>query len=446
MNDKRDRDLFARQAPHKVLDVLDELTWATGRTKFMNLKSDKNSDNIERGHWENVSLEFTGHPEVLEAISKDHVVTCFDAFTTLSDPTAFLDFLAAAYRKGALIFTSMRTNETDDLKIFERILPEYHAALRAAGLPPLFVGLDSDFSSDGTTSVVSIHEPRLQRHFASSVQRPLAILSCFNESDVIEQVIEHWIAEGCCLQILDNWSTDHSWSLLIAVAERFGDLVTIERFPLVEPVAGSWEDILRRKEEIAEANQGRWIIHTDADEIRCSPFFPFKLADALALVESAGWNRVDFTVLNHRPVDDRPVGPGALVASLPYFEFGTKPGHFIQKKAWIQGGVRVNLAGSGGHVADFEGARDCPYRFVLHHYPLRSPEHARRKINHERAGRWSTEETQRGWHNHYNDLLGSDRIVWELDDLHDSRRHFWEQHGWQVLLGPMMVAERGRGS
>lgn len=41
MNDKRDRDLFARPAPHKFLDVLDELTWATGRTKFMNLKSEK---------------------------------------------------------------------------------------------------------------------------------------------------------------------------------------------------------------------------------------------------------------------------------------------------------------------------------------------------------------------------------------------------------------------
>jgi hypothetical protein len=222
---------------------------------------------------------------------------------------------------------------------------------------------------------------------------------------------------------------------LLAASERFGELVTLERFPWNEPASGSWQDILKRKEEIAEKHLGRWIIHTDADEIRRSPIMPFNLADSLALVEAAGWNRVDFTVLNHRPIDDRPLGPGGLVEGLPHFEFGTKPGHFIQKKAWIQGSNRAFLASSGGHVADFEGARDCPYRFLLHHYPLRSPEHARRKINQERVGRWSKEEMQRGWHSHYNDPVGLEQIIWHPDQLHHSREFFWERHGLQILLG-----------
>jgi hypothetical protein len=211
--------------------------------------------------------------------------------------------------------------------------------------------------------------------------------------------------------------------------ERFGDQITVERFPASEPASGSCKDILKRKEEVAALYQGRWIIHTDADEIRSSPLLSLNLADALASVEAAGWNRVDFTVLNHRPVNDHSAGSEGLVNRLPFFEFGNKPGHFVQKKLGYRGGQRVEVAQSGGRIVEFPEARDCPYRFVLHHYPLRSPEHAHRKINRERIGRWLREEAERGWHSHYNDFIGLDFIVWSPDQLYDSRPYLLEQHG-----------------
>jgi glycosyltransferase involved in cell wall biosynthesis len=261
------------------------------------------------------------------------------------------------------------------------------------------------------------------------------MMSCFNEEDVLDEVIAHWIAQGCDLHVLDNWSTDRSWPILAAASQRFGRHLTIERFPREQPNTGSWREILARKEDIAFCHKGRWLIHTDADEIRCSPFAPFTLADAMHMVDLAGWNRIDFTVMNHRPVDARPALPGSLASTLPYFEFGTKPGHFIQKKAWLQGASKVRLAESGGHTAEFDDARDCPYHFLLHHYPLRSVEHGQRKINRERLGRWSAQELEAGWHHHYDELAGDARLIWDIAALHDVREDFWARHGLQILSG-----------
>lgn len=415
-------------------EMVDELARAAGRSKVIWIQSLGEGHTLHRKNWEIVDPQLVSSPRVFEAASADHLVGWFDVSHSHPSSVPHAEFLSASYRRGALVLTIASHSKSGDHFGIEESVPAYRAQLQVAGLPPHFVGT-LDATPCRTATIVSVHEPRLQPRFEGGAPRPLAIMSCYNEADVLWEVIEHWIAEGCCLHILDNWSTDESWRLLIAAAQRFGDLVTIERFPAREPASGSWEDILRRKEEIASAHRGRWIIHTDADEIRKSPFVPLNLGDSLAMVGSAGWNRVDFTVLNHRPVDDRPVSPGRLKACLPYFEYGTKPGHFVQKKAWLQGHCRVNLAGSGGHIAEFDGAQDCPYNFVLHHYPLRSAQHARRKINIERVGRWSADEVRRGWHGHYSDLVGSDRIVWQLEQLHDSRQLFWERHGLRILLG-----------
>jgi SAM-dependent methyltransferase len=396
--------------------------------------------------WREFDLGHSIPAEFIELISPDDVIICSDVIEHIPDPRHLLAFLAGCFRRGALVITSTPDRALvrgkdhmgpppNPAHVREWSCREYHSLLEANDLPPLYVGLTLNNDQDRQLrTIISIHEPLLQRSYRPALQRPLAIMSSFNEADVLSEVITHWIGQGCDLHILDNWSTDQSWSILTAAANRYGTHVTIERFPAAKPMAASWHDILIRKEDIAFCHKGRWIIHTDADEIRQSPFQPYNLADSFALVEAAGWNRVNFTVMNHRPVDDRPFGPGMLKTELPYFEFGTKPGHFIQKKAWLQGSVRVNLAESGGHIAEFTNASDCPYHFLLHHYPLRSVEHGQRKINHERNGRWSVNEVSKGWHSHYADLAGEDDLIWDAADLHDSRIAFWERHGLQILF------------
>ena len=401
----------------------------------------------DAAEWMELDLGHPVPPHLAEAIGPQDVVVCSNVIEHIPDPRPLLAFLSQCFRRGALVITStpdrVLVPGPDHLgpppnraHVREWTLAEYRALLGAHGLPPLYIGLTLNNDAHRLPrTIVSLHEPRLQHAYAPPALRPLAIMSCFNEEDVLEEVIEHWIAQGCDLHVLDNWSTDQSWPILQAAAARYGRHLTLERFPAQRPVSGSWHDILTHKEEIALAHKGRWIIHTDADEIRQSPFPPFSMADALNMAAMGGWNRVDFTVLNYRPTDERAFLPGSLATSLPHFEFGTKPGHFIQKKAWLQGETRVQLAPSGGHIADWADARDCPYRFVLHHYPLRSAAHARRKINHERDGRWSAEERQMGWHSHYADLAGEAPLTWDAAGLHDARVDFWARHGLPIITG-----------
>jgi hypothetical protein len=77
----------------------------------------------------------------------------------------------------------------------------------------------------------------------------------------------------------------------------------------------------------------------------------------------------------------------------------------------------VRLVESAGHEAGFAGRRIFPYKFVLKHYPLRGPAHARRKIFVDRRPRYSPEERAEGWHVHYDHWTAEDRFVWDRRDL-----------------------------
>jgi hypothetical protein len=401
----------------------------------------------DRAEWCEIDLGGEIPGDLAKRIGPEDVVICSDVVEHLRDPRALLGFLRTCFQRGALIITStpdrIRVRGADHLgpppnlaHVREWALDEYRALLIQSGLPPLFLGLTHNNDRDRLLrTVISLHEPRLQARFAAARSRPLAILSCFNEEDVIAEVIEHWAAQGCDIHALDNWSNDATWARLQEAAQRFGDHLVVERFPTAQPTRASWREILLRKEEIALSHPGRWIVHTDADELRTSPFGGFNLADSMHAVGCAGWNRIDFTVLNHRPVNDRPYLPGSLLRALPFFEFGNKPGHFLQRKAWLQGEHRVTLAESGGHVAASPDARDCPYHFVLHHFPLRSVAHGRRKINRERHGRWSEQELSMGWHGHYDELAGDAPLVWDAARLNHCDPDWWTRHGLRVLCG-----------
>ena len=183
----------------------------------------------------------------------------------------------------------------------------------------------------------------------------------------------------------------------------------------------------------------RWIVHTDADELRRSPFPDLALADALHVAQQTGANRVDFNVINFRPTGDRPFRPGALETDLLFFEYGTRPGHFKQAKAWLQGAEAVDLASSGGHSAAFPEAVSFPYKFLLRHYPLRSAEHGRRKVLVERRGRWSADERAVGWHVQYDEFSESSSFKWEQEKLIEYGAGFWREHGLAIMTD---IAER----
>ena len=79
-----------------------------------------------------------------------------------------------------------------------------------------------------------------------------------------------------------------------------------------------------------------WALDTSCGRrwLRRSPFEGLTLAQALRAAQISGSNRVDFNVLNFRPVHGGEWS-GSLERAFRYFEFPDHSNYFSQKKAWI---------------------------------------------------------------------------------------------------------------
>lgn len=139
--------------------------------------------------------------------------------------------------------------------------------------------------------------------------RVIALISAYNEADVISPVIEHLVENGVDVYLLDNCSTDET----VEEARRWlgRGLVGIETFPTPGDerhrlAAGryDWTAILLRKEELARTLEADWFLHHDADEFRESPLDSLTLGDAIRFVDSLDYNCIDFRIFDFPPVDD----------------------------------------------------------------------------------------------------------------------------------------------
>jgi hypothetical protein len=242
----------------------------------------------------------------------------------------------------------------------------------------------------------------------------LAVMTAYNEEDVIEHTIAHLLKEGVAVHVIDNWSTDTTRERV----RRFVDtgMVTVEQFP---PAGGSatasWTELLTRVSQVAAASDADWVIHHDSDEIRCSPWPGISIRHALYTVERNGFNAIDHTVIDFWPVDDSPIVD--LEADRRFFQFGLRSGHFVQVKAWANWMGPAELAPSGGHSAAFDHRRVFPYKFLLKHYPIRTQAQGQKKVFAERVARWDQEEVERGWHQHYSEFRPEESFLRSREDL-----------------------------
>ena len=232
----------------------------------------------------------------------------------------------------------------------------------------------------------------------------VAIVAAFNEEDVIAEVLEALVDDGVRVYFLDDQSTDQT----LAIAEEFRGrgVIGIESLPPVDPNGRhvfAWERILRRKEELAGRLDADWFIHHDADEFRESPWRELGLADAIRHVDAAGYNAIDFDVLDFRPTPADPPEEPSVRRRLQFYD-AARPFDRLQIKCWKKTGAAVDLRSSGGHDAQFPGRAVFPVPFLLRHYPIRSQAHGERKVFRERLSLYAQAERGRGWHLQYDGL------------------------------------------
>lgn len=233
----------------------------------------------------------------------------------------------------------------------------------------------------------------------------VALLSAYNEGDIISAVIRHLVRNGVSVYLIDNNSTDDT----VEQASRWlgHGLVGIESFPDLPqgdpPGDGPrfpWSAILQRKERLSREIRADWFMHHDADEVREAPWPGCTLREGIRRVDALGYNCIDFEVFTFPPIDDSfrqgldPTSHFTLYQPPSWYDF-------LQRKCWKATSEPVSLLGLGGHDVRFRGRRIFPVRFILRHYPIRSQQHGVRKVFAERRPRFLADERRRGWHRQY---------------------------------------------
>lgn len=240
------------------------------------------------------------------------------------------------------------------------------------------------------------------RYDSIELPKCVTILTCYNESDCLRTVIPRLLADGSHVVVIDNWSDDQSYEMLRSFEKDFG--IELYRYPFDGPSPTyDWKSLLEFKEEIAAGFNGSWIVHQDMDELR-TPVYGGSYREYLKAAQFFGFNAIDHVVLNYWMIDEGFLGLAELDKHFEFFGLTENQGYSLQRKAWLQGPSKVDLSASGGHDVQFSGRRVFPIKAVIHHYPLRSPEQAVKKVFTERKGRFSDAERKRGWHTHYDNI------------------------------------------
>jgi glycosyltransferase involved in cell wall biosynthesis len=219
--------------------------------------------------------------------------------------------------------------------------------------------------------------------------RIVTMLQVLNERRFIAGCIEHLREQGIDVYLIDNESTDETR----AIAERYvgRGVIGIETLPRGEE-GFALRAQCARQEELAQALDADWFIHHDADEIRVSPKQGQSLAAAIAEVDAAGFNAVNFLEFTFVPTRESPDHdhPHFQDTMVWYYPFLPRFPHRLN--AWKRQEGSVEL---GPHRVRFPGLNMAPQSLYMKHYLYLSRDHALEKF----VGRdYSAEEVARGLH------------------------------------------------
>jgi hypothetical protein len=253
---------------------------------------------------------------------------------------------------------------------------------------------------------------RIHQKLVHETIQILCILSVRNEIDLIDQALHDALQAGFDLHIIDNWSDDGTWELII---EKYADKsnVTIERFPSTRTLNFSLRSLLRRCEIIANQAEHHWIIRLDADERVASSSPDYNLKEIIELANKMNYDVIDFTVFEFRPSEIEQ----QFKRNYPSFGYFTGiSSHRNIQRAWRNKKQRVNFANSGGH--EIFGQKNLfPINQLLKHYSFRSPEQCHRKVFRDRIPRYNVKERITGWHHHYDNFKVSDTMLWDSSTM-----------------------------
>lgn len=392
------------------------------------------------GAWLEWDMDHQPPPQLDKDVLRKAVIVCADVIEYLDHPEYLLNALCnwMAESPFALLSTLDRDRKNEDrgdestdnlyqIRGWNR--DEFNRLLTYYNIPIEFIG----YQKNAIVAVVK----RRKIYLLPLLTRPraLAILGTYNEKDIVACTVSKLLEQGLYVYAVDNWSTDGTYELLNQLKKGNPKVIGVERFLEAPNKFYQWKNLLRRKEEIARQFNFDWYLHVDADEIRCSPWKEKSLLDAIQIVDQEGYNAIDFTVINFYPVNGNDFPDGADPEDyFVHFDFGHRPGHFKQVKAWKNLGQNIDLTSSGGHDVDFAGRKVFPFKFLVKHYSFRSQKQGEQKIR-DSLERSVPEYEELRWHTHWRLYLDDHKFYKDPKGLFDFTEGFYDKYLIERLSG-----------
>ena len=220
--------------------------------------------------------------------------------------------------------------------------------------------------------------------------RIVAVLGIRNEEAYLANCLRHLMRNGIDFVIIDNGSTDGS-AAIYSRREFASALVDVWHLSF-EGVFSLGAQVAV-KTAIIESLAADWVMHLDADEEMHSRDAGERLCDAIARIDDAGWNAINFDEFVFVPIDDeyRPEIDGQQSVSSYYF-FEPVPHRLM--RIWRRS-AGLTMEAAAGHTLTGPNLRLAPENFVLRHYIVRDQIHAYQKYE---ARMFSQVEVAKGWH------------------------------------------------
>jgi len=202
----------------------------------------------------------------------------------------------------------------------------------------------------------------------------VCMLGVLNDEDIIREVIEHLIAQGLELVVLDNGSTDKTFEICKEYLDK--GILSLKK---IQTSWFKWDLILRILYDLAIEQSPDWVIRSDADEFLESDQPGITLKDAITKIDSEGYNLIQFDRFDFFMTDEDNTSEKSIRKKMPYYSC---QGDFLYRAWMYKPGITIGDA--EGHFPIFpEG--DCykiaPNKLVLRHYTFRSKEQAEKKMS-----------------------------------------------------------------
>mgnify|MGYP001791507819 CR=1 FL=1 len=232
------------------------------------------------------------------------------------------------------------------------------------------------------------------------------LLFCYNEEQILDETIRHYLGEGIDLVVFDNCSTDGSPEIARRLQEQGGFPGHLLDIVSVRTEGYEWGRILRTACDYMHANLShyRWLMTIDADSFYFSPVKGMPLTGFISACGAAGYNIIGGNLYEFYPTEKDDPSDASTVERMRYCKVMPWEERVVQQKIFRYH-PSVDFYSQFAHQVIRDDPRPGPVRFIYNHYPWISYKHGLKKIFKERKPRYVERRQNPANHMHYLDLL-----------------------------------------